>query len=53
MKIRPRSEDSLLEVLPFEPAQTIDQRRTALSSALIRLRVKRLIQQEGETWRAA
>lgn len=51
LKIRPWSTDGLITVLPAEPGLTPDQRTAALSSALIRLRLKKRIVQTSEgTW---
>lgn len=51
LSIRPRSSESLLEVLPPEPGLTPEQKQAALSSALIRLRVKRQVDLVEGTWR--
>ncbi len=51
LKVRPWPYGGLLTVLPDEPGQTFDQRETALKSALIRLRVKKLICEVGDVWR--
>ena len=54
LKLRTWTTDGLMTVLPQEPGQTVDQRKTALSSALIRLRLKKRIQAaDGETWSLA
>ena len=53
LKVRPWATDSLLNVLPEEPGQSDEQRKTALSSALIRLRVKKQIDQVQGLWRLA
>jgi hypothetical protein len=50
VKIRPRSTEGLLEVLPIEPGQTSEQRRVARDSAIIRLRVKKLIVLAEQGW---
>jgi len=52
VKLRPWSTDALLTVLPQEPGATNEQRVAARDSALIRLRVKKLIKQVN-TWIAA
>lgn len=51
LDIRPRSADALLDVMPEEPGQTPEQKRTALSSALVRLRVKKQIDLVDGSWR--
>lgn len=53
LKIRPWLQEGLLAVLPDEPGQVPAQREAALHSALIRLRVKKQIEQltDGQ-WRA-
>ena len=51
LRLRPWTTDGLLTVLPVEPGQTIEQRKAALSSALIRLSLKKQIQAAGGAWR--
>lgn len=53
VKTRAWSTDGLLTVLPLEPGQTPEQRTAARDSALIRLRVKKLIKCTDEGWVAA
>lgn len=54
VKMRPWSTEALLTVLPPEPGATDEQRVAARDSALIRLRVKKLIKQVNDnTWVAA
>lgn len=53
LKIRTRTFGGLRDVLPVEAGQTDDQRDAALSSALIRLRVKKVIRPDGESWAIA
>lgn len=53
LKVRPWPETGLVTCLPPEPNQTADQRIAACKSALIRLRVKGLIEQREGLWRMA
>jgi hypothetical protein len=48
VKMRRWSSTGLSTVLPNEPGQTVEQRQVALSSALIRLRVKQQIRQTSD-----
>jgi hypothetical protein len=49
--LRPWKTEALLTVLPEEPGQTPEQRKAALDSALIRLRVKKRIQVTPDGWK--
>jgi hypothetical protein len=53
IRLRPWTAEGLVSVLPAEPGQTDTERRTALSSALIRLRVKKQAIEVNGQWRAA
>ena len=51
--IRPRTTEALFDVLPDEPDLTLEQRMAARDSALIRLRVRKVIVQNGDGWTIA
>lgn len=53
LKIRPWTTDALMTVMPHEADLTLEQRRAALSSALIRLRVKKVITSTEAGWTLA
>jgi hypothetical protein len=54
LRIRPRTAIEVLSILPAEDGQHGDQRIAARDSALIRLRVKKLIRQRPDgQWEAA
>jgi hypothetical protein len=53
LKVRPWKYEGLLSVLPTEPGQTPAQRETALTSALIRLKTKKLVEVCPEGYRLA
>lgn len=51
LAIRPRTTDALLDVMPPEPGLTPEQKNAALSSALVRLRVKQKVDLVEGQWR--
>jgi len=53
LKVRTRTAQELFACLPYERGLTHDQQDAALSSALIRLRVKKIIKADGEGWAIA
>jgi len=54
VRIRPRSAAEVLSVMPVETWQHADQKIAARDSALIRMRVKKLIRQRPDgLWEAA
>jgi hypothetical protein len=52
VRLRPWTTDALMSVMPVEEGQTVEQRKTALKSALIRMRVKKQIDEVDGQWRA-
>lgn len=50
VRIRPRTQAQLLNVMPPEDGLTDEQRETALRSALTRLRVKKHVALIGDLW---